>query len=91
MHTVFVAYCHQLVHLICILNHKGLEVFDINSNISSLSDLQFRSIRSIRRGLAQDITHLFIIDLQVRHTDKESIKQWHSELISGISLDYRCL
>ena len=64
--TVFIPNGHQLVHLVGILDNKRREIFDIDTNVCPLSNLQ-----PSMRVLPEEIPHFFIIDLHVRHTNQE--------------------
>ena len=64
--TVFVANGHKSVHIIRILHAKLGEIFDIHTNVSPLSNLQ-----TIVDVLAEKISHLLVVKLQVRDSNKK--------------------
>ena len=64
--TISVSNGHEFLHLISILHHEAGEVLHVNSNVRSHMNLQFPLHR-----LAQQVTHLLIVQLQVGHPHQE--------------------
>lgn len=61
---VLVAHGHNAIHVIRVVHHEGGKILDIDANVRAFFDLQSEGL-----VLAQEIPHLFIVDLQVGYSD----------------------
>lgn len=64
--TIFVAESHNFIHFVRIVHHVSDKVLDVDANVRPLLDLETSGL--VR---TQQVTHLLIVDLKVRHTNKE--------------------
>ncbi|KAG5458901.1 MAG: hypothetical protein BJ554DRAFT_791, partial [Olpidium bornovanus] len=64
--AVFVARCHQLLHLRDVLDDEGADVLDVHADVGALLDLEL----IVRPALYEEVSDFLGVDLQVRSPHK---------------------